>query len=164
MNISILNWLGFEFVEFRCEAEPGGSATAQAEDVFAQCRRGLGQFGLGFNDNVRSRIWAVDRDSWQVASNARFWDLTAPHLREYHLVAVDQRGHGLSSKPDDGYDFSSFSADVAAVIEALGLRRPVVVGHSWGPRRANSPAFSPSSAATRCSRSAWTMKSQRCGA
>ena len=67
-----------------------------------------------------------------LASNARFWDLTAPHLYEYHVVAVDQRGHGLSSKPEDGYDFSNFAADVAAVIEALGLRRPVVVGHSWG--------------------------------
>jgi enamine deaminase RidA (YjgF/YER057c/UK114 family) len=80
VNISILNWLGFEFIEFRCEAEPGGSAAAtpaaQAEDVFAQCRRGLEQFGLGFKDNVRSRIWAVDRESWQVASAARFATLT----------------------------------------------------------------------------------------
>ena len=35
MNISILHWLGFEFVDLRCEAGPDGTATAQADDVFA---------------------------------------------------------------------------------------------------------------------------------
>ena len=41
MNISILNWLGFEFVDIRCEANPDSTTAAQAEDVFAQCRSGL---------------------------------------------------------------------------------------------------------------------------
>ncbi len=72
MNISILHWLGFEFVDLRCEADPGGATAAQAEDVFAQCRSGLERFGLSFEDNVRSRIWAVDRSSWKIASAARF--------------------------------------------------------------------------------------------
>jgi hypothetical protein len=58
MNISILHWLGFEFVDLRCEAGPDGTATAQADDVFAQCRSGLGRFGLSLEDTVRSRIWA----------------------------------------------------------------------------------------------------------
>ena len=86
--------------------------------------------------SFRCRDWGGDgRDILLLhglASNARFWDLMAPHLHEYHLVAVDQRSHGLSGKPEEGYDFANFAADVAAVIETLGLRRPVVVGHSWG--------------------------------
>ena len=48
------------------------------------------------------------------------------------MIAVDQRGHGLSDKPEDGYDFDEVTADVAALIGTLGLERPVVVGHSWG--------------------------------
>jgi len=69
-----------------------------------------------------------------LASNARLWDGTAAALaaRGHTVVALDQRGHGLSSKPDHGYDFSSVVADLLAVIEQLGLDRPVVVGQSWG--------------------------------
>ncbi len=72
MYISHLDWLGFEFVEIRCEAAPGGSATEQAEDVFAQCRRGLADCGLTFENNVRSRIWARDRESREAVSATRF--------------------------------------------------------------------------------------------
>jgi enamine deaminase RidA (YjgF/YER057c/UK114 family) len=72
MHVSILHWLGFEFVDIRCEADPDVHVEAQAEDVFAQCRGALARFGLGFEDNVRSRIWAVDRAAWTVASKTRF--------------------------------------------------------------------------------------------
>jgi enamine deaminase RidA (YjgF/YER057c/UK114 family) len=56
MYISNLDWLGFEFIEIRCEAALGVSAAEQAEDVFAQCRRWLANCGLTFENNVRSRI------------------------------------------------------------------------------------------------------------
>jgi len=48
------------------------------------------------------------------------------------VVAVDQRGHGHSDKPDHGYDFPTLVDDLVAVIGALGLHRPLVVGQSWG--------------------------------
>jgi pimeloyl-ACP methyl ester carboxylesterase len=68
-----------------------------------------------------------------LASNARIWDLTAPLLaRSHRVLALDQRGHGLSDKPEDGYDFATVCGDVVAFVEALGLERPAVVGHSWG--------------------------------
>jgi len=68
-----------------------------------------------------------------LASNARFWELAAPHLAEgFRVLALDQRGHGDSAKPDAGYDFSTVAADVASFVEALGLERPILVGHSWG--------------------------------
>lgn len=50
-------------------------------------------------------------------------------------MAVDQRGHGLSDKPDDGYDMSTVADDLARLIEELraeGMGTPVVVGQSWG--------------------------------
>nr|MDQ2754534.1 alpha/beta hydrolase [Actinomycetota bacterium] len=69
-----------------------------------------------------------------LASNARLWDGVARHLSAFGhpVVAVDQRGHGQSDKPDDGYDFVTLCADLAAVIDATISRPPLVVGQSWG--------------------------------
>lgn len=67
-----------------------------------------------------------------LASNARWWDLVAPRLAPRRVVAVDQRGHGLSDKPDDGYDFDSVVADARGIVAALGLGPVAVAGHSWG--------------------------------
>ncbi len=67
-----------------------------------------------------------------LASNSRIWDLAAPLLaRRFRVLALDQRGHGLSDKPDD-YDFQAITGDLQAFIEALSLERPGLVGHSWG--------------------------------
>jgi pimeloyl-ACP methyl ester carboxylesterase len=66
-----------------------------------------------------------------LASNARWWDLVAPRLEE-QVVAVDLRGHGLSDKPDTGYDFIAVAGDVLDVVGALGIDEYVVAGHSWG--------------------------------
>jgi pimeloyl-ACP methyl ester carboxylesterase len=68
-----------------------------------------------------------------VASNARIWITTAPPLAErFHVLALDQRGHGESDKPDSGYDFASVTGDLLAFIDELSLARPIVAGHSWG--------------------------------
>jgi pimeloyl-ACP methyl ester carboxylesterase len=69
-----------------------------------------------------------------LASNACTWDLVAARLSEagHHVVAVDQRGHGLSDKPETGYTFDDVCTDLTALIEALSLRMPVVAGQSWG--------------------------------
>ena len=69
-----------------------------------------------------------------LASAARIWDFVAPLLaaQGYAVTALDQRGHGESDKPETGYDFTTMLADVDAAMEALGIVRPVLVGHSWG--------------------------------
>jgi pimeloyl-ACP methyl ester carboxylesterase len=69
-----------------------------------------------------------------LASSARIWDLVAPQLAHYRrVIALDQRGHGLSEKPDTGYDFATVIADDFAAAESLGLgARFAVAGHSWG--------------------------------
>lgn len=69
-----------------------------------------------------------------LASNARMWDGVGDALavKGYRSVAVDQRGHGQSEKPDDGYDMDTFVADLMRVIADERLDRPVVVGQSWG--------------------------------
>ena len=68
-----------------------------------------------------------------LASTCRIWDFVAPLLaRDFAVMAVDQRGHGDSGKPEQGYDFASVSGDVAALLAGRGVERPVLVGHSWG--------------------------------
>src|SRR5215204_6353684 len=68
-----------------------------------------------------------------LASSSRIWDLAAPLLRRHgRVVALDQRGHSLAGKPDSGYDFTTIVADAWGAAQALGLERPVVIGHSWG--------------------------------
>lgn len=69
-----------------------------------------------------------------LASNLRLWDGVARQLAitGHEVVAVDLRGHGQSDRPDDGYGVATVAGDVAALIEALSLDRPVVAGQSWG--------------------------------
>jgi pimeloyl-ACP methyl ester carboxylesterase len=50
----------------------------------------------------------------------------------FHVVAPDLRGYGASDKPPRGYDLPTLSADIAALVRALGERDAVVVGHDWG--------------------------------
>jgi pimeloyl-ACP methyl ester carboxylesterase len=68
-----------------------------------------------------------------LASNARIWDFVAPRLAPaFRTVAIDQRGHGGSDRPEHGYTFDLVTRDLARAIEALRLTGPVIVGHSWG--------------------------------
>lgn len=91
--------------------------------------------------------WAADPDAPAAApvlllhglsSNAHYWDRVARHLAGRRLVALDQRGHGLTGRPPrtprlpDGFAMEQLVADAAFVIDRLGLQRPLIAGHSWG--------------------------------
>ena len=68
-----------------------------------------------------------------LASTCHIWDMVAPILAEDNaVIALDQRGHGVSAKPDDGYDFATVSNDLLDLIRARNMERPIIVGHSWG--------------------------------
>lgn len=72
-----------------------------------------------------------------LSSNARLWDGVAREfVRLGHpVVAVDQRGHGRSEKPDGPYDMSTVATDLASLLEQLahdGWHRPLIIGQSWG--------------------------------
>ncbi|MEZ5840473.1 MAG: alpha/beta hydrolase [Hyphomicrobiales bacterium] len=59
--------------------------------------------------------------------------MTGTLAARHRLVAMDMRGHGLSARPHDAYgDSRVWADDVAAVIETLGLDRPVISGWSYG--------------------------------
>ena len=52
--------------------------------------------------------------------------------KKYHVYVPDQRGHGDSDRPASGYTFPDFAGDVVAFMDAKGLKRATVVGHSMG--------------------------------
>jgi epoxide hydrolase 4 len=54
--------------------------------------------------------------------------------RGWRVVAPDLRGYGASSRPEgrDSYRMPHLVADVAALFDALGARRRLLVGHDWG--------------------------------
>jgi pimeloyl-ACP methyl ester carboxylesterase len=61
------------------------------------------------------------------------WRLLMPALaRDFEVIAVDQRGMGLSDKPQDGYDTGTLAQDLVALMDALGHQRFAVVGHDTG--------------------------------
>jgi pimeloyl-ACP methyl ester carboxylesterase len=62
-----------------------------------------------------------------------YWRLVMPALaREFEVVAVDQRGIGLSDKPEDGYDAGTLANDLVGLMDVLGHQRFAVVGVDTG--------------------------------
>jgi pimeloyl-ACP methyl ester carboxylesterase len=61
------------------------------------------------------------------------WRHLMPELaKDYTVIAVDQRGIGLTDKPADGYDASTLAGDLAGLMVELGHDRFAVVGHDIG--------------------------------
>jgi pimeloyl-ACP methyl ester carboxylesterase len=61
------------------------------------------------------------------------WRMVMPALAEdFEVIAVDQRGIGLSDKPRDGYDIGTLAGDMAALMDMLGHERFAVYGTDTG--------------------------------
>jgi non-heme chloroperoxidase len=72
--------------------------------------------------------WAQDRDCWQKQ---------APLAATHRLITLDLRGHGQSDAPQvaEMYnDTAMWAADINAIITALDLNKPILVGWSFGSR------------------------------
>jgi len=69
-------------------------------------------------------------------NDAHVWDDFAPAVAPYYrTLALDQRGHGDSAHdPELRYDHDSMARDAIAALDALGIERVVLVGHSMGGR------------------------------
>lgn len=70
-----------------------------------------------------------------ITANAAVWDPIVQSLSDgFHVVAVDQRGHGYSDKPTSGYGSEDYAQDILDLIDALDGAPALVVGHSLGAR------------------------------
>ena len=66
-------------------------------------------------------------DSWR-----SFGDVLPLLPASIHAVALTQRGHGESSRPEAGYRFVDFSDDLEQFLNALPIPAALIVGHSMG--------------------------------
>jgi non-heme chloroperoxidase len=74
-----------------------------------------------------------------MGSNAHIFDEFAPKLTaSYHVYAITRRGSGFSSAPYTGYSADRLGDDVLAVLDALHLERPILIGHSLGGQELSS--------------------------
>src|SRR6187200_1999877 len=61
------------------------------------------------------------------------WRMLMPALaRDFEVIAVDQRGIGLSEKPRDGYDIGTLASDLVALMDVLGHHEFAVYGTDTG--------------------------------
>jgi pimeloyl-ACP methyl ester carboxylesterase len=72
------------------------------------------------------------------AAHAHWFDLVTPAFAErFHVVSLDQRGHGESQwAAPPAYSTEDFASDLVGVMDALDWRRMTVVGHSMGGHNA----------------------------
>jgi non-heme chloroperoxidase len=66
--------------------------------------------------------------------SGRAWDKQVPVLLEagHRVITYDRRGFGKSSQPTLGYDYDTFAADLALLMDELDLRDATLIGHSMG--------------------------------
>ncbi len=68
-----------------------------------------------------------------ITDSGKCWQRGANALSsEYDLIMLDARGHGLSSTPETGYNPQHNAADALALLDALGIDKLIVWGHSMG--------------------------------
>jgi pimeloyl-ACP methyl ester carboxylesterase len=96
-------------------------------------------FGHVLSNGVRIHYYHTAEDKPPVillhgfSDNGLCWGRTALRLSpDYDVTMIDARGHGLSAAPETGYTVDEHAGDVAAVIQALELKKVVLIGHSMG--------------------------------
>lgn len=64
--------------------------------------------------------------------SSRSWTILAPWLLEHRLLIPDQRGHGAADAPACCYAIADYAEDARQFLDALGVERAAVAGHSMG--------------------------------
>jgi len=93
---------------------------------------GLRLHHLDWGDSAQPAIVMVHG----IRLHAHVWNHFARAFRDrFHILALDQRGHGDSAwAPPGHYHLHDYYEDLRAVVEARGLKRMILIGHSLGAR------------------------------
>jgi pimeloyl-ACP methyl ester carboxylesterase len=106
------------------EVPAGFSATFKSAFVEAN---GIRQHAVVGGDGPALLLvhgWPEDSYAWRAVMQ--------PLAEDHTVIAVDQRGIGLTEKPADGYDTATLADDLAALMTELGHEKFSVVGHDTG--------------------------------
>ena len=93
---------------------------------------------IAANDGVRLHV--IEQGSGAPLVMIPGWSQTAAQFEgqmaglaaRRRVIAIDMRGHGESDKPEHGYRIQRLAMDLRNAIEALGLERVSLLGHSMG--------------------------------
>jgi pimeloyl-ACP methyl ester carboxylesterase len=100
---------------------------------------------------------------------SRAWTILAPFLKDHRLLIPDQRGHGASDAPACCYTIADYAEDARLFLDAMGVERAAVAGHSMGsmvaqvlaaehPERVTRIALIGSTALVPITRDSWMWK------
>jgi len=91
--------------------------------------------GLGLVGEVRGRGDTAVVFLHGMCGDRAYWKhQVGVFAADYRVVAIDQAGHGESGRDRKAWSIDGLAGDVAAVVQALGLKRVILVGHSMsGP-------------------------------
>ncbi|OPY88295.1 MAG: 3-oxoadipate enol-lactonase 2 [Smithella sp. PtaU1.Bin162] len=101
------------------------------------CYRGdciVGSFDqtpISYSVRGQGEVTLVFIHGW--SCDARYWSAQVPYFApRYQVVTVDLAGHGHSGSSRAHYTMGAFGEDVKAVVDDLGARRVILIGHSMG--------------------------------
>ena len=101
----------------------------------------MGKFAVGAENGLPIDLHYTDHGDGQPVVlihgwplSGRSWEAQVPALVEagYRVITYDRRGFGQSSQPWHGYEYDTFAADLAALMDHLDLRDAVLIGFSMG--------------------------------
>ena len=101
----------------------------------------MGKFAVGAENGLPIELHYTDQGDGQPVVlihgwplSGRSWESQVPVLIEagYRVISYDRRGFGQSSQPWHGYEYDTFAADLAALVDHLDLRDAVLIGFSMG--------------------------------
>jgi non-heme chloroperoxidase len=103
----------------------GAAVTALAKSVGLASQVRISYAEKGALDGVPALLLHGLGDSW------RSYEPVLQYLPEtVRVLALSQRGHGDSSKPQDGYRLEHFVEDLKAFLDALRIDAAILIGHS----------------------------------
>lgn len=71
MRMKSFEWLGRECVAVSCEGAAGATVDTGVDGILDRIAEGIGRLGFSLDDTVRTRLWARDRESRNLGSQAR---------------------------------------------------------------------------------------------
>jgi pimeloyl-ACP methyl ester carboxylesterase len=117
--------------------DPEGVQGSSKHEASSKTRTAMPFIETGDGATLFYKEWGTGKPmlfvhSWSV--NTHLWQYQMVDLssRGFRCIAYDQRGHGRSNDPGRGFDYDTLADDLHHVIETLGLRDVVLVGHSMG--------------------------------
>lgn len=69
---------------------------------------------------------------WTATADLNWWASYSPLAEHFHVVAMDHRGHGRGLRTREPFRLADCADDVAALADAIGRERIIVVGYSMG--------------------------------